>query len=335
MKTNRRIKELAVPIGLLMCVALFASCGVTVRPTVATDYDWAGTNRILVLGVTGLTESHKISESLAQELFESGLPVVRRDVPSVLDIYDLGRQTRADILAYGELSEVDVYYPHHHGEHHSSYPIKTVEVELQFFEAETRRSIWKGTGRIEDSAQIADEFLINKLVAEMVEDIVPQWSELPRAASDVPMLKIGQNAPLFDVRDLSGRPYALKDDLGNRVVVLSFWAFFCDQCKQAMRLLDEVNSRYVDSDVRIIAVSIEGEQLAGRIKEYVDGSGYGFTFLMDEHSNGDYEVADAYKIPGTPALYVIGRSGRIVFSRSGHVTTDELGRVIDAQLGKR
>jgi peroxiredoxin len=335
MESNGRAKALLLSIVLLVCVALLTSCGVTVRPTVAKDYDWAGTNRILVLGIAGLTNSHTISETLAQELFENGLPVVRRDVASVLEIYDVGRQERADVLAYGELSEVDVYYPHHHGTRSSTYPIKTVQVELQFFEAETRRSIWKGTGKIEDSAHIADEFLINRLVAEMVEGIVPQWSELPRGTSDAPMLKIGQDAPLFTVHDLDGRPYALKDDLGDNVIVLSFWSFFCDQCKEEIRLLEEVNLRYADSGVKIIAVSIEGDVIAGRVKEYVDASGYSITFLMDEHANGHYEVADAYKIPGTPALYVIGRSGRIVFVRSGHVTTGELSEEIEKQIGKR
>jgi len=55
---------------------------------------------------------------------------------------------------------------------------------------------------------------------------------------------------------------------------------------------------------------------------------------LDEHADGGYEVADSYKVPGTPAVYVIGKSGDIVFARSGHLTVGELSAVIESELAK-
>jgi peroxiredoxin len=146
------------------------------------------------------------------------------------------------------------------------------------------------------------------------------------------MLKLGQAAPLFEVQDLRGKPYALENDLGDRIIVLTFWSLFCEQCKVGMRILDDVQSRYDERGVRILAVSVEGEPLADRIRAYVDESGYDLKFLLDEQANGGYAVADTYNVPGTPALYVIGKSGEIVYVRSGHITSDELSRVIDWAL---
>lgn len=334
MRNRKWTKAALVSLGVLICVGFLASCGVTIRPTVATGYDWAGTNKILVIGVSELKQSPEISRTLTHKLFEGGYPVVRRDAYSVLDIYDIGREEGAEVVAYGELSKVEIYYPHHHGEHHSTYPIKTVEVELRFIETETRRTIWKGAGSLEDSASIADEFLVDKLLAEMVEDIVPQWTEIPRSVTDIPMLKLGENAPLFEVQDVNGKSYALTDDLGDKVIVLNFWSLFCEHCKQQIRLLDEVQRRYGNKGVRIIAVSVEGEPLADRIASYVDESGFDLTFLMDKHSDEFHEIADSYRVPGTPALYVIGKSGKIVFARSGHLTTGELSEVIESELRK-
>jgi peroxiredoxin len=328
------LKKTAIAFGLMACLAFAVACGATVRPTVATGYDWAATNKILVLGISELKQSPEIGRTLTHRLFETGLPVEQADIHSVLDMYEVGREHGADVIAYGELSEVDVYYPHHRSGRHSTYPIKTVEVELQFIETETRRKIWKGSGSLEDSAHIADEFLVNKLLAEMVEDIVPQWEMVPRATTDVPMLKIGTRAPLFEIQDLKGDPYALKNDLGQKVVVLNFWSFFCGQCREEIRLLDDIHRQFARTDVSIIAVTIEGAPLTDRIKDYVGEAGYGLKFLLDEHSNGGYEVADSYKIPGTPALYVIGKSGTIAFARSGHITSAELLRVIESELRK-
>jgi hypothetical protein len=74
--------------------------------------------------------------------------------------------------------------------------------------------------------------------------------------------------------------------------------------------------------------------LTDRIKDYVDESGYSLKFLLDEHSNGGYEVADSYKIPATPAVYVIGKYGTIAFARSGHLTSEELREVIESEFRK-
>ena len=323
-----------VSVGLLVCAGLVASCGVTIKSSVATGYDWAGTNKILVIGVADLTQSQEISRTLTHELFESGLPVERRDTFSVLDIYEVGLQEGADVIAYGELSKVEIYYPYHRTGRHFAYPTKTVEVQLQFIETETRRKIWKGTGSLEDNAQIADEFLVNKLLAKMIAKVVPQLSTVQRTTAAMPMLKLGQGAPLFEAQDLRGNPYALKSDLGDRVIVLTFWSLFCEQCKEEIRLLNDVQRRYDGRDVRIIAVSIEGEPLADRIRTYVDESGFDLKFLLDEHTNGDYVVADSYNVPGTPVLYVIGKSGKIVFARSGHVSSGELSKVIEWELRK-
>ncbi len=329
-------QAVVVSVGLLVCTALIASCGVTIRSSVATGYDWAGTDKILVIGVTELKQSQEISRTLTHELFESGLPVERRDVFSVLDIYEVGQLEGADVIAYGELSEVDIFYPRlGSGRHSTYYPVKTVKVQLQFIETETRRKIWKGSGSLEDSAQIADEFLVNKLLAKMVAEIVPQWSQLPRTTTDAPMLKLGQGAPLFEAQDLEGNTYALKSDLGDQIIVLTFWSLFCEQCKEEIRLLNDVQRRYDDRDVTVIAVSIEGEPLADRIRTYVDESGLDLKFLLDEHSDGNYEIADSYNVPGTPVLYVIGKSGKIVFARSGHVSRAELSKVIEWEFVKR
>jgi peroxiredoxin len=101
-----------------------------------------------------------------------------------------------------------------------------------------------------------------------------------------------------------------------------------------MRILNKVQGRYDDRSVRIIAVSVEGEPLADRIRTYVDKNSLDLKFLLDKHADGGRPVADTYNVPGTPSLYVIGKSGEIVYVRSGHITTDELSRVIDWALEK-
>ena len=57
--------------------------------------------------------------------------------------------------------------------------------------------------------------------------------------------------------------------------------------------------------------------------------------LLDEPEGDSYEIADPYLIPGTPAMYVIDKSGKIIFARVGKVTGDELTAVIESELAKQ
>lgn len=328
------LKAVSVSLCLLIVVGFLVSCGATIRPTVAGGYDWARVEKICVIGVSELRQSSDISRGLTHHLFEGGFPVVRKDAFSVLDIYDVGRREGADVIAYGTLTKVETYYGYYHGQHGLYYPSKEVEIELQFIETETGRRIWQGTGSLEDSASVADEFIVNRLLAKMVKEILPGRAELQRSSARVPMLKVGQDAPLFAVSDINGNQYALEKELGEKVIVMGFWSIFCEHCKQQIRLLNDIHHLYGSKGVRIIAVSLEGEDMRDRVRSHVNQDGLDFTFLMDKHAYGTYEVADPYKVPGTPALYVIGKSGKIVFARSGHVTPGELSDIIESELEK-
>ncbi len=337
MDRKKRIRIAAASLGLSIAVFLLVSCGATIRPTVASGYDWTKVEKICVIGISELRQSPEISRGLTHQLFEGGFPVVRRDARSVLDIYEIARREGADVIAYGTLSKVEIYYGYgrHYEQHGAFYPTKEVEIELQFIEAETRRRIWQGTGSLEDNATVADEFIVDKLLSEMVAEILPQWAELPRASASISMLRLGDTAPLFEAREVNGALYSLEDVVGDKVVVLSFWSLFCEQCKQKMRLLNDVHHDYDAKDVEIIAISLEGEAMSDRIKSHIEHEGLDFTFLLDEQADGAYRVADSYKVPAVPALYIIGKSGKIAFARSGHVTASELSAALDSELAKR
>ena len=149
------------------------------------------------------------------------------------------------------------------------------------------------------------------------------------------MPKIGDEAPPFQVSDVNGKPYALEDQLGKKIVVLGFWSFFCQPCKRTLHTLNAIHRRYQTRGVNVVAVSLEGEPMLSRIRTRIYQDRLEFTFLLDEPEGDKYEISDPYLVPGTPALYIIDKSGRIVFARAGRVTGDELAAVIDSELAKK
>jgi peroxiredoxin len=284
-----------------------------------------------VIDVSDLERSNVISKALSHHLFEDGVPVVTRKAESVTEIYDIAKEANAEIIVYGvvtrsEITRSTIVYP--------PTTLKGITLELQFIDAVGKKRIWKGSGKRTDSANVKDDFIISELISKMAHEVVPVWEQLPRASIGIPMLALGDDAPPFEVKDIKGGSYSLQDQRGDKVVVLGFWSFFCEACKSTLQTLNDVHRSYSLSGVSVVAVSLEGEPMLSRIKSRVYQDRLEFTFLLDEPVGDSFEISDPYLVPGTPALYVIGKSGKIAMARTGKVSLADLRSVIESELAK-
>ncbi len=329
MKSKTILSTLVAVVGLPAIMIAIASCATTITPEIEEAYDWSQVNRICVVGVSDLERSRVIGKALAHHLFEDGVPVVTREAKSVTDIYDVAKEANAEIVVYGVVTKSDITRST------TVYPpttLKEITLELQFIETAGKQRIWKGTGTRTDSANVKDDFIISALVSQMAHGVVPHWEQLPRASIGIPMLAIGDDAPPFEVKDIKGNTYSLQDQLGKKVVVMGFWSFFCEACKGTLQTLNDIHRTYSLSGVSVIAVSLEGEPMLSRIKSRVYQDRLEFTFLLDEPVGDSYEISDPYLVPGTPALYVIDKSGKIALARTGKVSLGDLRAVIESEL---
>jgi thiol-disulfide isomerase/thioredoxin len=62
-------------------------------------------------------------------------------------------------------------------------------------------------------------------------------------ANEVAAGEIGSHLPKFTVKDLQGHPIS-SDDLKGKVVIIDFWATWCDPCKQEMPGYQQLVDRY-------------------------------------------------------------------------------------------
>ena len=111
------------------------------------------------------------------------------------------------------------------------------------------------------------------------------------------------------MRDLNGETVAL-EGLRGRIVVASFWATRCGPCISELAELDRAVEHYADSDVTILAISIDAEK--AKVAPFVEEKGYRFQVLY-----GDGTVEEPYQTGSIPQLYVIDAKGRIRFHKSG------------------
>ena len=103
-------------------------------------------------------------------------------------------------------------------------------------------------------------------------------------------------APDWTLTATDGRSVNLDQEVRKKATILFFWATWCPYCKALMPHLQSIRLEY-GGDVQILAINIKED---GDAEGFIRKSGYDFTLLLD----GD-EVADLYKVTGTPGVLIV------------------------------
>jgi peroxiredoxin len=111
---------------------------------------------------------------------------------------------------------------------------------------------------------------------------------------------LGSEAPDFVLKSLSGKNLRLSEYRGE-VVMLSFWATWCGDCRAQLVELGEMRDRYQDAGVELLAVSLD--QNARQAGEVMSEASY--PVLHD--AAGD--IGRLYDVTKMPVMVLIDRGG--------------------------
>jgi peroxiredoxin len=120
----------------------------------------------------------------------------------------------------------------------------------------------------------------------------------------------GRQAPVFSLRDVTGGTVTLEQFKG-KVVFLDFWAPWCIPCRDELPELDRLYQKYRDSGFVVIGISVDTS--ADRVTTFMKKRPVGFPVVIDTQG----AVAEAYRISGLPAGFLIDRDGVIMRTYRG------------------
>jgi cytochrome c biogenesis protein CcmG/thiol:disulfide interchange protein DsbE len=123
-------------------------------------------------------------------------------------------------------------------------------------------------------------------------------------------------APELELPRLSGNGVGSLDDYRGQVVVLNFWASWCEPCREESPLLQRWHERLVKRDATVLGVDAFDE--IGRARAFVEEYDLEYPMLRD----GEGATRESYGILGFPETFVIDREGRIAAIARGPVDAD-------------
>ena len=128
----------------------------------------------------------------------------------------------------------------------------------------------------------------------------------PFEKAGVVELKEGQPAPAFTLGALDGGRASLADHR-DKLVVLNFWATWCQPCALEMPSLEALWRRYRERGLVVVGVSVDRGSPRGLLEPYVRNLKLTFPILLDP----DSKTSDGWRVTALPATFIVRPGGEV------------------------
>jgi thiol-disulfide isomerase/thioredoxin len=141
------------------------------------------------------------------------------------------------------------------------------------------------------------------------------------AITAAPAPIVGSPAPDFTLTDLQDHSVKLSG-LGQKAVLINFWATWCDPCREELPLLDRIAKKYENS-LRVIAV--ETGEPEDEVRSFAESlSIASLTVLLDP----SFAVRDLYLVRGLPTSFFIDADGTVHQIKIGALDSSEIDTIL-------
>ncbi len=127
-------------------------------------------------------------------------------------------------------------------------------------------------------------------------------SVLPIYVDNTTVLKAGNVAPNFALRDLNGSVTTLSDLRGKKVIITMWW-LLCHGCTDEMPFIQEYFQKWLDPNVVLLAVNVYDTK--ENIVAFAAAKNLTFKILIDP----DKIMSKAYVNTGVPTTFFLDKDG--------------------------
>ena len=121
-----------------------------------------------------------------------------------------------------------------------------------------------------------------------------------------------EKAPDFKLENMKGKQVKLSDYLEKGLVVIDFWATWCEPCKKMLLELNKMQDKYKEH-ITIITINCDKPRAKDKAKAYIKSKKFSVVNLFDTKKN----VQKLYNITNIPRTIVIAPDSTILFEHTG------------------
>jgi len=125
------------------------------------------------------------------------------------------------------------------------------------------------------------------------------------------LLAAGSEAPDWTLKDAAGKEVSLRS-LRGKIVLLDFWATWCQPCLLAMPNVDKLYKKYRGQPVVMFGLNCFERDPRVKPADFMTKKGFSYPVLLKAD-----RVAAAYLVRGIPTFYLIGPDGRVLMAYAG------------------
>jgi peroxiredoxin len=134
----------------------------------------------------------------------------------------------------------------------------------------------------------------------------------PFETAGVVELKDGQQGPGLTLSTLDGGRVSMADHR-DKLVILNFWATWCQPCTLEMPSLEALWQRYRDRGLVVLAVSVDRGAPKTLLEPYVRNLKLTFPILLDP----DARTSDRWRVTALPWTFVVRPGGEVAGMATG------------------
>jgi len=147
--------------------------------------------------------------------------------------------------------------------------------------------------------------------------------------------QIRAHRPDVTLMDIEGKDISLSQYKG-KVVLVNFWATWCDPCRVEIPWLIEMQQKYSAKGFTVLGIAMD-EEGAKVVTPFVNKERFDVNGAQSQMNYpiviGDDAAADKFGgLLGYPTSVLVNRDGKIIKRVTGIISADEIAKTIESQL---
>jgi alkyl hydroperoxide reductase subunit AhpC len=140
-------------------------------------------------------------------------------------------------------------------------------------------------------------------------------------------LEINERAPAFVFEDIFSKKVHRLQDYEGKVVLLTLWASWCNNCKRSMAFSEYLSQKLDKNAVAVVGICVD--QNLENAFEFLKANKITFNNLRDKNDT----AAALLQVVNIPSTFVIDQNGQILYIEDGHKPSNEAEIIRQIQMG--